>query len=368
MKSLRSTSIVACLLAIAACDPGEKSVTGTSAAEPGTSSGSEGGSAEGSSSGGSEGGSESGDYGGNCVETPTVLAGPGSAGPTGIAPAPVIAEAEGVYTGNMSWHSEGPVLYEGAVGPTPVEIEVAYIGGEIRDIDAELVSPCQHDGPCPCEDSLEVDVQLRIVSGDGVLDETWTVALKHYVTGGDGFTTPGTSMFHGFEPDDTQGTLSRASFSLSDGTTLDQMVLTGQFRDGALEGGLGVEVSLDGPGGGFGGFGSLASFGTVTSLEACPGLGGNSCEAAGCTAVPARPVYGVVPACDCGDAESFCFPGPLVGESIPTLYTRPDVYEEGLDLVYELDTLLADPPAPWRLCADAPGVDYCGCFEGGGSC
>jgi hypothetical protein len=283
----------------------------------------------------------------------------------------VLDEAVGVYAGSMRWlDPEGPILYQGALGPTPVEVEVAYSGGEIRDVDAELVSPCQHDGPCPCADRLEIDVQFRVVSDDGVLDETWTVTLNHELPGAsDGFSSPGTSMYHRFEPDDTQGSLSRASFELDPDTVLNEMVMTGDFRDGALAAGLNVEVSIvSGPAAGSIGFGSVSNFSAVTSLDACPGLSGPSCGAAGCTNVPGRVVWGEDASCSCGDAEDLCFPGPLVGDPIPTLYTRPDLYEEGYEVVYALDTLLADPPAPWRLCADAPGVPSCGCFDATGEC
>ncbi len=366
MKSLHLPGFVLCALAIAACDPGSKSVTGTSPLEPDTESSSD---SEGSAS---EGGDTTGAYGGNCVETVTVLAGPNALGPTGIAPAPIIADAEGTYTGSMRWLAdEGPVKYQGAVGPTPVEIEVAYVGGEIRDVQAELVTPCEHDGPCPCNDRLEVDVQMRVVSADGVLDETWTVELDHLPPGSDDwFSSVGTSIYHRFDPDtDTQGTLSRGAFEIASDHVVERMIMTGGFEGGALEGALNVEVAIvSGPAQGSIGFGAVANFGAVTSLEACPGLYGDACAAAGCTAVPARPVYGTIPGCSCGDVETFCFPAPPVGDPIPTLYTIPDRIEEGLDLVYELDVLLADPPEPWRLCADAPEVDYCGCFDGGGSC
>jgi hypothetical protein len=247
-----------------------------------------------------------------------------------------------------------------------LEVEVAYAGGEIRDVDSELVTPCMHDGPCPCSDRLEIDVRFRIVSDDGALDEMWTVALQHQPEN-DYFSPVGTSMYHRFDPDATTGTLSRGSFAIDPDTVLDEMVMTGQFRGGALEGALNVQVSQGGADG-WVGFGPVSNFGTVTSLEACPGISGNNCAAAGCTAVPGIPVWGQDDSCNCGDPEDFCFAGPLVGDEVPTMYTRPDAYEEGLDLVYVFDTAIADPPAPWRLCADAPGVPSCSCFDGMGTC
>jgi hypothetical protein len=371
MKCLPSTLALAALVALVACDPGEKSVTATAGLD-------DEGSASGSGSASATGGdtedppgdesSGTGDYGGTCVENVTQLASTNDVGPTGIDPTPVLDEAVGIYNGSLRWGpDEGPVYYDGPDGPTPVEIEISYAGGEIRDVDAELVQACQHDGPCPCEDRIEIDVQLRLVSEDGLFDETWTVALSHQPVN-DYFSPVGTSINHPFEPDETVGSLSRASFHIED-ATLDEAVLTGQLIDGAFAGGIGVTVSLAGPGGGFGGFGSIGQIAAVTSLEACTGLSGNNCADAGCTVAPGVPVFGEGASCSCGeDTENFCFGGPLVGESVPTFYTRPDLYEEGYDLVYAFDTLVEDPPAPWRLCADAPEVASCGCFGGSGEC
>jgi hypothetical protein len=306
-------------------------------------------------------------YDGMCQETITVLTSSDAVGPTGISPATVLAEAQGIYTGTMTWTAEGPVRYTGALGPTATEVEVTYAGGEIRDVVAELVMPCQHDGPCPCEDRLEVDVQIRLVTADGALDEVWTATLNHLPPTEDiYFGSPGTSIYHRFDPDDTQGALSRASFAVSDGVVINEMVATAQLSRGALEGSLNVEVAMpDGADGGWIGFGSIAGFGAITSLEACTELSEYACAAASCTLVSGSPVYSGVAGCDCSPAQNYCFAGELIGEAVPTLYTRE---RAGYHEVVSFSTLVETPAEPWRLCSAAPEVEECSCFGGMGEC
>jgi hypothetical protein len=55
--------------------------------------------------------------------------------------APVRAQGRARYSGNATWGVEGFATYTGDPGPVPVEIELAYVGGEIRDVNAELMTP-----------------------------------------------------------------------------------------------------------------------------------------------------------------------------------------------------------------------------------
>lgn len=362
-----------------ACDIGSKSVTGTATAsdDPSTSTGddpldteSSTGPAPGTASATTTTGEDPVETAGGrtCVETITVLESLDAIGSTGLRPRDVLEASEGTFSGSMTWAAEGPARYDGALGPAPLTIEVTYAGGEIRDVDAELVMACEHDGPCPCEDRLEVDMDMRVRSEDGVLNEAWTVAVRHQPTS-DGFGGNGTSIYHRFDPDQTQGSLSRASFTLSGDVVIEEMVATGEFRGGSLAGGFNLQVALGGAGGGIG-FGPGATFGTVTSLDACPELGSASCSAAGCTLVSGVPLYGTPPAsCECATIAEYCFSGPPDGESSPSLYTRtiPDSYG-----AYDEVVLFEMPVAPgqgsWRPCSDAPEVDLCGCFGDAAVC
>lgn len=371
--------LLCCCTALVACDIGSKSVTGTATLgdDPSTSTGdipneteSSTGPAPGSTNATATTGDDPVETAGDryCVQTITVLEDLDAVGPTGLLPRDVLEASEGAFSGGMTWLAEGPVRYSGALGPIPLTIEVTYAGGEIRDVDAELVTPCQHDGPCPCEDRLEIDMEMRVRSDDGVLDEAWTVAVHHQPSY-DGFGSNGTSIYHRFDPDETQGSLSRASFTLSDDVVLDEMVATGEFRGGSLAGGFNVQVALGGAGGGIG-FGPGATFGTVTSLDACPELGSSSCSAAGCTLVSGVPLHGTPPAsCRCDSITEYCFSGAPDGESSPALYTRtvPDAYEP-YDEVVLFDMPVVPGQGSWRSCNDAPEVALCGCFGGTAVC
>jgi hypothetical protein len=184
-----------------------------------------------------------------------------------------------------------PAGYVGPTAASPSTIEISYDGGEIRNVDAVLVSPCEHDGPCPCEDSFEIDVTWRVVSMDGVLDESWVAPIKHQPT-------------------------------------------------------------------------SFAGVREVTDA-ACNALGdAAACEGSGCTAVTGQRVSGTQPPCGCQAPVNFCFAAPLIGESVPTTYTRAWTNShETVDEVVWLPTLVDPPPEPWRLCSDAPEVVQCACTD-----
>src|SRR5690606_31147508 len=95
----------------------------------------------------------------------------------GRTPAEVLSLAEGVYKGSVTW-IDNDVSHEDAGTSVPVEVEVLYMDGELRDVEATLVEPCLHDAPCECDDTLEIDVALRLVAMDGSLDEHWIVSLE----------------------------------------------------------------------------------------------------------------------------------------------------------------------------------------------
>lgn len=300
-------------------------------------------------------------YAGACDERPTVVGDPQTIGITGVSAMEVIAEVEGIYTGSISFMDNTPAGYIGPTAASPSTIEIRYDGGEIRSVDAVLVSPCEHDGPCPCEDSFEIDVTWRVVSMDGVLDESWVAPVKHQPTSFHMSADIGIS--YEFQPDDTSGTMSAASFDLDDGFVLLGLVARAELISGAVQGDISTSVEMLGGVG----YGPVATFAGVREVTdaACNALGdAAACEGSGCTAVTGQRVSGTQPPCGCQAPVNFCFAAPLIGESVPTTYTRPWTNaQETVDEVVWLPTLVDPPPEPWRLCSDAPEVVQCACTD-----
>jgi len=303
---------------------------------------------------------ESGDYGGNCVETPSVVGDGATVGITGRTADEIIADVAGTYAGSITWSAEGPVAYQGSSAPTPMTLMLTYDGGEIRNIDAMLVHACEHDGPCPCEDSFEIDVTWRLVSDDGVLDESWVAPVLHQP--GSFFMSSALGIHHDFQPDDTTGSLSAASFQLDGDTVLEKLVASADLGGGAAQGSINAQVAAMG----WVGYGSIAGFAAVREVNetSCAEIdGAESCAAVGCAPVDGQRIYGVAPQCDCSPTETFCFATAPADNAPKQLYTRvyADQYEE-YDEVVALPTLTEPVPASWRACTDAPEVDACACF------
>jgi hypothetical protein len=240
-------------------------------------------------------------------------------------------------------------------------MEIRYDGGEIRNVDAVLVSPCQHDGPCPCEDSFEIDVTWRLVSMDGVLDESWVAPVVHQPTSFSMAADIGIS--HDFQPDDTMGTMSAASFDLPEDFALLRLVAQSDLVGGAAQGSISTEIEMLG-GIGYGPVANFAGVREVTDATCSALAGETACEGSGCTVVTGQRVSGTEPPCGCNSPEAFCFAAPLAGDPVPTTYTRTrmDAYETYDEVVW-FPTLADPPPEPWRLCSDAPEVVQCACVD-----
>lgn len=301
-----------------------------------------------------------------CAETPTVLGDLSTMAVTGRTAADILAEVEGSYTGTLAWSSDSLAPYVGAAEPSAVMLDIAYDGGELRSIDAELVRSCPHLGPCPCEDSFEIDVTWRLASADGVLDETWVAPVVHeprsYQLRPLGIRSP-------FALEDVQGSLSAASFDLAQGHTIRELVAEAELRGGAALGTLGVELATDM---GSIGFGPTAEFAALRAVEddACNAIEGEAtCAAVGCTAVTGLPLNGFAPQCECGEPVSFCFAAAPEPDAPLTLYTRvaSDTWEQW-DEVVALPNLGEPPPSPWRACTDAPEIEGCACADAPSLC
>ncbi len=354
-------------LSLVACDAKDGSVSGTAttAGDPsGSTSGSTGGdpSATGVDPGDTEdpsGSSTGGSFDGQCEQNATIV-GLDDATPVDLTGQELLDSAVGAYAGAMQWMQEGPVQFEGDPGPTGLEIEIAYQGGEARSIEGVLLTPCMHDGPCPCPDSLEVDVQLRIDSEDGVFDEVFDAQLV-YTVDESGFGGRGTNLRVRFDPDETSGTFSSGALDISGDSVLEYLEFRLEPGGGALSGSLNASVEMLG---GIG-FGVIASLGAVQELDACAVFrqGGSACSLAGCTEVDGTPVYGNAETCSCSEPQSYCFPAPLEGDDVPTRYTRE--FEDGFEVFEEVVEfgVSAELGGDWRACADAPEVAVCGCED-----
>lgn len=195
-----------------------------------------------SGSASSAGNPDDGGYAGSCEYHPSVMSDLDAVGLVGISANELLARAEGTYAGELSW-VESLAPHANAGTQTPVEIEVTYAGGEIRDVDAVRLQPCGHLGPCPCEDRLEVDVNVRIVSADGGLDEHMVVALQYSPT--DDYFGSGLPFFyHRFDPDAAPGGLASSDLDLPDGATLREVFLTADFDAGTCTGSFNVEIQM----------------------------------------------------------------------------------------------------------------------------
>lgn len=345
--------------ALVACDPKDGSVSGTATAgsdQTGSDDTGGTGSGPGDSAGPNTTGGSSGE---RCEQNETVI-GLDEASAVGLTPQQLLDDTIGLYTGSMQWLQEGPVQYSGAPGPTGVEIEVTYDGGEARSIEGELIMSCNHDGPCPCPDSLEVDVGLRFTSEDGVFDEQFDASV--FVSLDDtGFSSGRAEIRVRFQPDETSGTFSTAALDLTDGFALNYL----EFGLTPSGGGAGGSLNAEVEGMDFVGFGNIASIGAVVDLEGCTAFydGGSACGLAGCVEVQGYPVNGSPDAdsCNCSQPRSYCFGAPLEGDDALTLYTRPfDDGFESFDEVVEFP-VSTDLGGDWRPCSEAPEVDQCAC-------
>ena len=197
-------------------------------------------------------------YAGHCEYRPTVLSDLDTVGLVGISARELLSRAEGTYTGELSWIAN-LASHANSGTTTSIRIDLSYAAGEIRDVEAVLLQPCGHLGPCPCEDRLEVDVNVRIVSTDGALDEEMVAALQYVPTDGY-FTSELPHLYHRFDPDGSAGGLATSDIQLPEDATLREVFLAADFDDGTVTGGLNVEVDMRG---GIGA-GPIASFSATT--------------------------------------------------------------------------------------------------------
>jgi hypothetical protein len=337
---------LAWMLGVVACDPSGKS--SDSEANQMSASDSDGESGDAPPSG--------------CVFTPTVLASVDDVGITSLSASDVLAEAEGTFVGRIAWLDEEPLRWAGSTEPSDLTITVSYDGGEIRSIDAELLE-CPNLNGCACEDRLEVDVTWRIVSADGVLDETWVAPVLHEPQSWTMSKPIG--MIRDMPFDAIEGSLSEASF-VTEGE-LESLDLRVTFRNGALEGTVGSQLIF--MGGAF--FGPAATFGALrdgVNDVACHEIDiEGACAHAGCV-----PVVGHQQILDCQCAPydtTYCVASAPEPGAPFAFYAHPagDTWSHG-DEVVALPSFGEITPEPWRACTDAPDVPGCECASEAPAC
>ncbi len=114
-----------------------------------------------------------------CPEQVTVLSGIDEVSPLGIRAADMLALAAGDHESTVLWGeggSYGSVSVELAppVGEAAIAAGIHYAGGEVRFIDSTETALYYWT----CNDRLEVDVEVEVITNDGALNERFTAPLR----------------------------------------------------------------------------------------------------------------------------------------------------------------------------------------------
>lgn len=169
----------------------------------------------------------------------------------GLTPEELLDQVLREYEGTIEWQTRGFVQYQGRPGPFGLEFEVRYSEGDARSVEGTFEGECLGP-PCLCYDRVEVEVLVDVRSADGVLNETL-----------DGLAILRVSSFSGdevlqvvaeFQPDATAGSLSGASFLLSDlaeGGSIEAMSVGIMLAPQAVEGSILADLILGGDAGGY---------------------------------------------------------------------------------------------------------------------
>jgi len=150
--------------------------------------------------------------------------------------------------------NDGPVTIDHAGTTSPLTVTVTYDGGEVRLTEVELLGQSPGEAVEPCGNELEIDVTLEFATEDGLFAETFAVPLlaNSHSEG------PQPSFYFPLHLEAFVGQLALDDFTYEDGE-INELTLMGQFEDGLVQGGLGMEVlTMD-----WVGFGSVAGFEAV---------------------------------------------------------------------------------------------------------
>lgn len=187
---------------------------------------------------------DAGEYVPECVEQTTIL-GIAEVSARGFSAQDVLDQVVGSYPETLGWTAaEGPAYYVMPDTSVALSLEISYGGGEVRYIEATHQGWC--DGACAesCNSRMAIDTTLSLTTADGVLAESWSTVLTATALTEISFNVD-------FDPDQTQGTLSSASFVIDDGFAIDKVLVNGSIVDGSTSGSIAVQGALAGEGGGF---------------------------------------------------------------------------------------------------------------------
>jgi hypothetical protein len=125
-----------------------------------------------------------------CKDIKYPLASIESISPLGFSASQILSFATGRHESTLAWHDLHNVVpssgndagvsgvdYRPGPGETPVALTFTYSDGAIRFLHREPVSPAEAG---VCNDSLEIDVDASLVTGDGALDESFATTLYAY--------------------------------------------------------------------------------------------------------------------------------------------------------------------------------------------
>lgn len=190
------------------------------------------------------GGGDTLDAGGGCVEEVTVLAGVDAASVLGFTAADVLDLATGEHVSPMTWGAGveddlATVHFGPEAGAGKLTAIIDYAGGEVRYVKSTPEASEYDGGFAICNDRLEVDVEVKLISAGGAFDEGFVAALRA--------TTPRiATLVHDAKIDDLDGSLALTEVSPASVSVGDVHIELGITEDGLFGGASSViEVHED---------------------------------------------------------------------------------------------------------------------------
>jgi hypothetical protein len=295
----------------------------------------------------------------------TLLDSPDEASVTGVSPAEILADVEGVYFGGIYFQTDTFAPHALAGESRALTLSIAYEGGEIYDHEAGNGGEGIGLGGLVCFDRLVIDVRVHLQSEDGSVDET-LVAGVVYEPEAPTHTAGRPVLRLGYDPRELQGGLEVEDFSLPPGASFERLSLDAVVHDGGVSASYAVEY--DNGGTTIPIFASLAAVRELTDA-ACAQI--SSCTLAGCARAEGREVIEDADGCWCDAASSVCVAQAGSGPATELwALSHGAVYgNEGSDYHVMALSDVAEPLSePWRSCSELPDVEGCACFTGQNAC
>lgn len=113
-----------------------------------------------------------------CVDTAIVVEDLDEVTCIGISTREMLASYRGSWSCSLEWHDRSDrVQISPDAGVAEAQINVSYDDGEIREIVSDRVGGTKNTS-LACIDTLEMDVNVELVSSDGILMENWQVTAE----------------------------------------------------------------------------------------------------------------------------------------------------------------------------------------------